>query len=98
MNKEESLIHQVSHNGLEFEKDNRTTWLIIKNLLVDTVAWSWIKSLDKKEDGKSAMKFLRTHYDGPGAVLTRIAAANQILKNIQYTNEQTFPFERYVTQ
>ena len=38
MNKEEILIHQVSHNGLAFEKVNRTTWLIIKNLLVDTVA------------------------------------------------------------
>ena len=54
--------------------------------------------MDSNEDGRSAMINLRTHYDGPGAVLTRIASANQVLKTIHYNQEQSFPFEKYVTK
>ena len=98
MNPDERIIYQAALKGHEYRQDNKVMWRVLKNLLVDTVAWSWINVMDSNEDGCSAMMNLRTHYDGPGAVLTRIASANQVLKTIHYNQEWYFPFEKYVTK
>ena len=57
----------------------------------------WIESYDDPQHGRNAMIALRSHYNGPGAKLKRIAAANQSLENLHYNQEQTFSFEKYIT-
>ena len=91
------LIYQAPLRGNAFKADNKKHYSILKQFLANTDAWQWIESYDDSQHGRNAMIALRTHYDGPGARLKRIAAANQSLENLHYNQEQTFSFEKYIT-
>ena len=93
----EKLIYQAPLRGNSFKADNKKYYSILKQFLANTDAWQWIESYDDSQHGRNAMIALRRHYDGPGAKLKRIAAANQSLENLHYNQEQTFSFEKYIT-
>lgn len=97
LDESEKLIYQAPLRGNSFKADNKKYYSILKQFLANTDAWQWIESYDDSQHGRNAMIALRRHYDGPGAKLKRIAAANQSLENLHYNQEQTFSFEKYIT-
>ena len=97
LDESEKLIYQAPLRGNAFKADNKKYYSILKQFLANTDAWQWIESYDDSQHGRNAVIALRTHYDGPGARLKRIAAANQSLENLHYNQEQTFSFEKYIT-
>ena len=78
-NPETALIYQASLRGPSFRKDNKRVYSIMKQLLVETVAWVWIQRYDKTENGREAMEALSAHYDGPGQVTKRLSEARNDL-------------------
>jgi hypothetical protein len=66
--------------------------------MADTPAWTWISKYEGKKDGRTAMKALRDHYDGPGEVEKRISYAKRELETAHYRSEKVFTFEKYVTK
>ena len=55
-NPETALIFQASLQGPPFRKDNKRVYAIMKQLLVDTVAWAWIQRYDRTENGREAFQ------------------------------------------
>ena len=98
-NPETALIFQASLQGPPFCKDNKRVYAIMKQLLVDTVAWAWIQRYDRNENGREAMTALSNHYDGPGQVTKRLGQARSDIKSLHYKGiESSFPFETYITR
>ena len=98
-NPETALIFQASLQGPPFRKDNKRVYAIMKQLLVDTVAWAWIQRYDRTENGREAMTALSNHYDGPGQVTKRLSEARSDIKSLHYKGiESSFPFETYITR
>jgi len=52
---------------------NKKAYRIIKQYLINTDGWSWIKPYDKAEDGRSAFLALDKYYSGDGEFKKRIA-------------------------
>ena len=96
-NDSERLIHTCPIEGTVYNADNRKVFGFIKQSVADTTNWDWIKTLNRSQDGRGAMKLLRDHFDGPGEVEKRIANANQAMEGLHYIKESTFPFSSYVT-
>jgi hypothetical protein len=94
----ERLIHQASTNGVAYNEDNRRVYTIMKQNLVATQAWEWMKCYDSTHDGHGAMNALRLHYDGPGAQAKRTEAAKRDIENAHYINEFTYSFEKFATK
>jgi len=94
----EEKIYLASHRGERFRSDNRKVFQLLTELLSGTPAWTWISKFERAEDGKKAMKALRSHYDGPGEVEKRVAYAFSELETAHYKSERVFPFESYVTK
>ena len=94
----ERLIYAAPLVGRAFESDTQSVYRILKAQIIGTDAWEWIKSYDRKKDGRLAFRTLRQHYDGPGEVDKRIALARQQVKELHYRSEQTFPFETFITK
>jgi hypothetical protein len=95
---EEELLYLAPLNGIAFESDNKTFYLQLKQATVGTDAWEWIKRFDTQQNGRLAWFQLLNHYDGPGMVKKRIAYATQQVQTLHYKSEQTYPFEKFVTQ
>lgn len=89
--------YEAPHTGPHFISDNRSVWLILKDKLISTPAWEWIRSFEKSQNGKEAVSALRTHYNGRDQKLMRIAMANQKIKAASYTEERQYPFEKFAT-
>lgn len=95
---EEELLYRAPLFGIAFDSDNRSFYLQLKQATIGTDAWEWIKRFDTQQNGRLAWLQLTNHYDGPGMVKKRIAYATQQVQTLHYKSEQTYPFEKFVTQ
>lgn len=92
------LLYQVPLVGQLYSADNNKVYRHLKECVVKTDGWEWIKAFDVQQDGRLSMQKLRSHYDGPAAISKRLALANQLIKELHYKNEQSFPFEAFITK
>jgi ribosomal protein S13 len=92
------LVKEAVLKGPVFQADNRVVFQIIKACTLSTPSWDWIRSFNAKEDGRAAFAKLSKQYDGDGEIIKRRAQADQILKEVHYKCEHTFPFESFVTK
>ena len=59
-------LHNIVLRGNIFNEDNKEVYQILKEDLVNTVAWVWICDQNCGQDGRVARISLAKHYDGPG--------------------------------
>jgi hypothetical protein len=91
-------MYRISLRGQTFQLDNAKVFGILTELLVNSVAWTWISKYEPTKNGRAAMAALHTHYDGPGETRRRVSEAQNILTEVHYISESRFTFEQYITK
>ena len=57
-------MYQVPLNGNAYMEDNKKVYLKLKEYLVETDGWAWIKTFDRSQDGQAAYQSWVNHYNG----------------------------------
>jgi hypothetical protein len=83
--------------GLVFKTDTRKVHQLIHALVQSEIAETWVTPKQKKQDGRIDTQALRDHYGGEGNKTVRIKEAENLRKNLQYKNERTMAFEKFLT-
>ena len=100
-NEHEKLIYQVSLTGPAFQQDTRKVFNCLKQVLLGTPPWEWVRHLEHTQDGRLAMAALRIHYEGQDAVDRRVGIAEGIISmganGVFFRDEYTYSFEKYAT-
>ena len=87
------------HNrNKRYSEDSKRVCSLLEELMLVTNGNEWLGEIAmKNRNGTQAFQNLRTHYNGSGEHLKRVAEANQILDSIYYKNKKSaFTFEVYV--
>ena len=87
---------------LTFDKDSKTVFSLLKQSLIGTPAWSWVRHLDQSQDGRKAMRALNDHYKGQDSIDKRVTLAQGVISmsgssSVFYNDEHVFTFESYIT-
>jgi hypothetical protein len=88
-------MYQIPLNGNAYNLDNASVFQKLKDFLVETPGYMWIKSFNALEDGCTAFLAWTTHYNGQGKLSKHTAIAKAQLNNLFYKTEQSMPFEHY---
>jgi hypothetical protein len=68
----------------------------VKQLTVNGPAWTNVAPIEKKRDGRGAVKVLNSHYEGDAVMSKSKVAAFDVLEHTTYTGERrNFGMERY---
>lgn len=86
--------------GQAFEVDNRRVYAIIKSLIIEGPAWSYIMpAVDRAKNGRRAWKLLRDHYGNETFMNREIEEADSAIERLHYKKEYiNFTFEDFITQ
>jgi len=92
----QELVHLAPLDGPVYLEDKQCIYHIIRDAVLGTKGWMWIQDV-KNEDGRSAIKHLCNHYDGPGARTWWVQDAKETLKACHNKSEMTFRFQSYIS-
>jgi hypothetical protein len=85
-------------SGQHFAVDNESVWEVIKSLVIDGFAWSFVKRFDRTMDGRSAIEALRRQCEGKTSIKTRKNKAYASISGSRYKGvRKQFTFSQYVT-
>ena len=94
---DEMAIAKSPLEGAKFIQDSRVVHQIIsRNIAEESDAYTYIKPNIRKEDGRVDYLALAGRYDNHASRETRINEAKRTLQSIQYRNERSMPFEKFV--
>jgi hypothetical protein len=91
------MLWQAPHTGYAFVDDNHEVYRCYKDMMIDTVRWTWFNQA-RKGDGRHVHTIITTHYRGTAETVRRAAEAESMLERLHYKSEASFSFERYVTK
>ena len=93
---DEAVIHAVALDGEDFKIDARTVHqLILRNVHEDSDAYTYIKPLLRRRNGRLDITALRQRYDNDATKQAIINMAKSSLSHLRYKNERSFSFERF---
>ena len=78
----ERLLYGAALTGPSFVQDSQEVYRIVKQWTLNTPAFAWVHTFDKREDGRGAVSTMSDHYDGPGKTAKKLAKAEADLKNL----------------
>jgi len=80
-----------------FDLDNHRVYDEFKALVVKGPGWSFIKTFDRRKDGRGAVLALKQQCEGVSAIQTRKASAYARITVARYTGQKrNFTFDQYV--
>mmetsp|Transcript_6983 Transcript_6983/g.10172 ORF Transcript_6983/g.10172 Transcript_6983/m.10172 type:complete len:493 (+) Transcript_6983:2497-3975(+) len=87
-------------DGQAFEIDNRRVYAIIKSLIIEGPAWSFITpAVDRAKNGRRAWSLMRDHYGNETFMNREIEEAANAIEHLHYKKEYAnFTFEDFITQ
>lgn len=94
---EEQRLYSHRFDTTQAKTANKVAYRILKQYLVNTDGYSWIKPFEKTEDGRAAFLALDAYYSGDGEFKKRVAHAKAQLEKAHWKAEATFPFEKFVS-
>jgi hypothetical protein len=93
----QAVIHHALHTGTSFRNDKRTMWDIMSNICGQHECWTYIKPVQKANDGRKANKLLFDHFLGSHKVGNTRSSADTKLNITLYNGEKKrFTWEMYV--
>jgi hypothetical protein len=94
---QELMVATAPLEGDQFDVDNERVYGVIKQLILEGPAWSYITdNINRTKDGRAAWLALRSHYEGESFLNKQKEEAYKILKNLHYKGERaTFTFEHF---
>jgi len=86
--------------GQAFKVDNCRVYAIIKSLIIEGPAWSFITpTVDRTKNGRRAWKLLRDHYGNETFMNREIEEADNAIERLHHKKEYiNFMFEDFITQ
>eukprot|EP00957_Ditylum_brightwellii_P185922 14154521-Ditylum_brightwellii.AAC.1 len=90
----EKLIYNAALAGPIYSADNTAIFGALKQWVISTNGYDWIKQFDSTNNGRRAMVASRDHYSGPGKVAKRMTQAKKTLKDLFYKNKVGITFEK----
>ncbi len=93
----EMLVQHAALVGPQFNKDNERVYGIIKQLILEGPAWSFVtQGIDRSAHGRLAWLALRAHYEGESYMNKQKEEAYTALEAVHYKGEKTtFTFEHF---
>ena len=83
--------------GAKYTQDSRMVHqIILRNIAEDSDAYTYIKPNINKSNGRVDYEALCVRYDSHASRETRINEAKKTIQTLQYRNERSMPFERFV--
>lgn len=93
---EEAIIQAAALDGPEFKIDARTVHqIILNNIDENGDAYTYIKKLLRRKDGRQDILALRERYASDASKQGIINNAKAVLENLRYKNERNFSFEKF---
>ena len=93
---EEAVIAAMTLTGQEFLQDARVVHkIILKNIVEDSDAYTYVKQLIRHRNGRRDIKALRERYSSDASKQAIINSAKKTLKTLCYKNERSFSFEKF---
>jgi len=93
---DEAIINAVELTGEEYKIDAKTVHqIILRNVHEDSDAYTYIKPLLRKRDGRMDMLALRDRYHNDATKQAIINSAKSTLSHLRYKNERSFSFEKF---
>ncbi len=91
------LVATTLLEGDWFFLDNQRVYDEFKSLVLKGPGWGFIKTYDRRKDGRSAVLALRRQAEGTSATQTRKTSAYAAVSNARYSGQKkAFPFAKYV--
>jgi hypothetical protein len=87
-----AAVYHAPLQGVNYRKDARAVYRVIKQLTLNTAAWNVLKKVEEQQDGRVVIMALRDHYDEPQARLTRITQAQRLIRALNYKGEHSQSF------
>lgn len=92
------LVEITPLNGIEYEDDNGRVFDILKSLLINGPAWTWMRAYNGTRSGRGAWMALITHFEGDAQRDRVKDQAYAAIAAARYHGEKKrFSFETYVT-
>jgi hypothetical protein len=90
------LVRRTRHTGNQYEEDNMSLWMMIRQATHGGPAWNWVKPFANRKDGRGAYLALKTHYMGRSFQKRNIANAERVLETVFFDGKaRNFTFEMY---
>jgi hypothetical protein len=84
--------------GVNFKRDNKLVFKILKLACITSDAWTWIKSFDHTATGRKTWLAPVAHYDGMEVLNKRVKKAKEEISCLLYKVKKVFPLEKFVTK
>ena len=93
---EEAVIQGLTLEGVEYQQDARTVHkIILKNINEDSDAYTYVKPLIRRRNGRLDMIALRERYSSDATKQGNINKAKAELATLRYKSERSFSFEKF---
>jgi hypothetical protein len=83
--------------GLVFKTDSRKVHQLIHGFCQAETSETWIKPVEKRQNGRLDYQALQAHYGGEGNKSVRILEAEKLRNNLTYKSERVMSFEKFLT-
>ena len=93
---DQDMVATLGHRGSEYHTDNQKVWMLLKPLVVESPAWSFIRKWDKTSNGRDGWLALTAQMEGKTAKFSRKDVAYNILNSTKYTGHGKLTFENFV--
>ena len=96
LNYDEAIIDAVELNGEDYKIDAKTVHqIILRNVHEDSDAYTYIKPLLRRRDGRLDIMALCDRYHNDATKQAIINSAKNTLSHLRYKNERSFSFEKF---
>jgi len=84
--REAELVRRTRHDGSACRQDNRVVWAIIlvRHVAYGGLAWAWVSSFGRHENGNEAYHTLRTHYFGDSFTTRVVTKADATIEKLYW--------------
>ena len=95
MSQRDRELYRYPLNGRHYNLDNMTVYQLLSDVVSGTSGYTWIRDLDRSQNGRAAWMALVVHYEGGGQREKRMSAALATIKALHYKNESVFAYEDF---
>ena len=89
---------EVPLTGRLYKQDNLTVHnIILRNIADASYEFTYVKPYNKKDDGRTDIKVLRSRYENVAMQEQYFSEAKRTIETIQYRNERAMTFKTFVS-
>ena len=92
---DDDLVATSLLEGETFSRDNKRVFDILKPFVMEGPGWPFVQPFNRKRDGRTAFKALKSQAEGRSAIATRKAKAYAMVATADFTGKGKVSFDQY---